>query len=93
MSTTLIDIDALVEAPVVNAAVVYDEFNSGCLAKAFFDRLESQSDGMVNFNLALWRMDILHLTGAASAAVRDFACADMVVVALAQVRQFEKCEG
>lgn len=82
MSATLNGTDSQVAAPTLKAAVLYDEYHSGCRAKAFFDQLTTRFNGEVQFSLALWRMDVLHLPGAASAALRDVGCADMLVMAM-----------
>ncbi len=82
MSATLTDTENLLEAPTLKAAVLYDEYSSGCRAKAFFDELMSRFDGAVPMSLVLWRMDLMQLPGAAHAALKDFGCADVVLLAL-----------
>jgi len=82
MSAALFGYESPGEIPVLKAAALYDEYQSGCRTKGFFDQLSARLGGEVEFNLALWRLDVLHLPGAAATALRDFACADLIVLAM-----------
>jgi len=72
----------LLEPAAIETIVLYDSRESGCRAKAFFDQLATRLHSEVQFNLALWRMDVLQVPGGFAAAFRDFGCAQLLVLAL-----------
>jgi hypothetical protein len=78
--------ESVLEPTTLKAGVLYDDFNSGCQAKGFFDQLTTRLDGEVQFCLALWRMDVLQIPGGFTAALRDFGCHDILMLELGTER-------
>ena len=72
----------LIDSHTLNVALLYDDYSSGRRAKTFFDQITLRLGGELRFSLALWRLDALALPDAASAALRDFSCANSLVLAL-----------
>lgn len=70
---------------VVTVFVAYDRAETARRLKSTFDRAHAEVDGMVMFDLRLWRLDILELARCWAQALGDLADADLFTMAFNRV--------
>jgi len=66
----------------VTAAVIYDQFESGCRAKAFLDQVSANAGDEILLSLALWRMDSLTYPDTTTGVMQDLGRSVILVLAL-----------
>ena len=64
------------------AVVLYDDYESGCRAKAVLDDIAADTGGGVQFRLALWRIDSLAHPDTSIGVVRDLEVSAILALAL-----------
>ena len=64
------------------AVVLYDDYESGCRAKAFLDDIAADAGGAIQFRLALWRIDSLAHPDTSTGVFRDLEGSTILALAL-----------
>ena len=65
----------------LTAVVLYDDYESGCRAKALLEQVAANIGGETPFSLALWRMDSLAYPGTSAEVMRDLGRSMLLVLA------------
>ena len=64
------------------AIVLYEDYRSGCVGKAFVEWIGASEGGDLGGRLGLWRFDILDLPGVDTEVCEGLARADLLVVSV-----------
>jgi len=64
------------------AIVLYEDFRSGCLGKAFVEWIGASRGSAVEDRLGLWRFDILELPGVGDEVYDGLTRADLLVISI-----------
>src|SRR5262245_18091080 len=64
----------------MGVAIIYEDFATGLRAKEWLDRLCSQVGQEMEFELKLWRFDLLPAPSFQEDAASDAAAADMIIL-------------
>src|SRR3974390_572151 len=67
----------------LTAIVFYDDYESGCRAKALLEQVAANIDGEIPFSLALWPMDCLAYPGISVEVLGDLGRSTLLVLSLA----------
>jgi len=82
MNPTKVGEEAANEMWPLATVVIYDDYESGCTAKAFLDQVAANAGGEIQFSLTLWQMDWLAHLGTIKEVFRDLGRSVILVMAL-----------
>jgi hypothetical protein len=64
----------------MGVSIIYEDFATGIRAKEWLDRLRRQMDQDIEFEVELWRFDLLPASSFREDAATDAAAADMIIL-------------